>query len=136
MSEVPAGAQPPATEQADTAAIKAPAKPAERARQATDLTQFHGPSGKPVPLKADGSIDCRACGLNIVFLPETFPAEDLPDGAPRTVNHTGCPSATAGESPAGPNAFGLHETINVIDQAEVASFYADKAAFSKARGGK
>lgn len=103
----------------------------------TDLSKFHGKSGKPVPLNADGSITCRNCGLVIQFLPDEFPADELPDGAPRTVNHTGCPKATVDESPAGPDAnTGFHETINVIDQAEVAAFYKDKAAFAKARGGK
>lgn len=81
-----------------------------------------------VHLNADGTINCRNCHFRITFLPETFPANELPDGAPRSVNHTGCPAATPGESPAGPDSHtGLHETINRIDQAEVAAFYAAKA---------
>lgn len=79
------------------------------------------------PLNEDGTVDCRNCGLRITFLPEIFPAAELPDGAPRSVNHSGCPKAIAFESPAGPDAHtGLHETINRIDQAEVQAFYERK----------
>ena len=78
------------------------------------------------PLNEDGSINCRNCGKHIVFLPATFPANELPDGAPRSVNHTGCPKAVPGESPAmtQDNESGHHhETINRLDQAEVEAFY-------------
>jgi hypothetical protein len=124
---------------AGAAAQPAARKPAPAAtvRRPTDLAQFYGKSGKPQALNADGTVNCRNCGKVIEFLPPTFPPEDLPAGAPRTVNHTGCPKATPGESPAEPDAFPpyFHETINVIDAAEVAEFYADKAAFAKKRGG-
>jgi hypothetical protein len=79
-----------------------------------------------VALNADGTINCRACGRVIEFLPPTFVAEQLPDGAPRHVNHTGCPRAVPEESPAGPNIDGLHETINRIDPDEVKAFYERK----------
>jgi len=82
-------------------------------------------------LNDDGTVTCRNCGKVIEFLPETFPAEELPDGAPRSVNHVGCPNATEGESPAGPDAHtGLHETINRIDQEQVKAFYERKAQAS------
>lgn len=107
---------------------------AAKSKPAKGLEAF----GEPVALNADGSIDCRGCGYRITFLPEHFPAAELPEGAPQTVNHTGCPAAVAGESPAPPSANPpFHsETINVIDKAEVAEFYKDRAAFSKKRGGK
>jgi hypothetical protein len=112
---------------APAAAAAAPpaAKPAGIDRKPTDLKQF----GPVVKLNADGTLTCRACGLPIEFLPPEFPAEDLPAGAPRTVNHTGCGKAhPTDDSPAG------QETINVIEQAEVAEFYADKATFGEKRG--
>jgi hypothetical protein len=102
----------------------------QSSRKPTDLAQFYGKSGKPVPLNADGSISCRNCGHRITFpIP---PLDELPDGAPRTVNHTGCAKSKATESPAGADAFsGFHETINVIDQNEVAAFAKDPVAFAK-----
>lgn len=70
--------------------------------------EAHGPDSL-VHLEPDGSIKCRACGGSIVF---AFPPlAELPDGAPATVNHTGCPKAIG--SPAGA------ETINVLDPDEV-----------------
>lgn len=65
-----------------------------------------------VHLHDDGTIDCEGCGLNIAFLPPTFPAAELPDGAPATVNHAGCGKAMHGT-----------ETVNRIDKSEVADFY-------------
>jgi hypothetical protein len=89
------------------------------------------------PLNDDGTVNCRNCGLKIAFLPETFPADELPDGAPRSLNHSGCPKATAGESPAGPDAHtGLHETINRLDQAKVAAFYERKVKAAEAAAAK
>jgi hypothetical protein len=79
-----------------------------------------------VKLNDDGTVDCRNCGKRIEFLPAEFPAEQLPEGAPRSVNHTGCPKADPEESPAGPNIDGQHETINRIDPAEVQAFYERK----------
>jgi hypothetical protein len=130
MSDNPPAAPPPEPAAPPPAPPEPAAPPAKPPK--SDLSRF----GAPVKLNANGSVTCRACGLEITFLPETFPAEELPDGAPRTVNHTGCSQAKAGESPAGADAErGFHETINVIDQDEVAEFYKDKAAFAKARGG-
>jgi hypothetical protein len=80
-----------------------------------------------VKLNDDGTVTCRKCAAPITFLPEIFPAEQLPAGAPRSVNHTGCPNADPEESPAGPNIDGAHETINRIDQAEVQAFYERKS---------
>lgn len=87
-------------------------------------------------LNADGTITCRKCGRVDVFLPETFPEDELPEGAPRSHNHSGCPNADPEESPAGLNLDGRHETINRIDQQEVADFYARKREAAKKKTGK
>jgi hypothetical protein len=90
-----------------------------------------------VKLNEDGTVTCRGCHHVITFLPETFPAEELPDGAPRSVNHSGCPNAIPEESPAGPDAHtGRHETINRIDQAEVQAFYERKVKAAEAAAAK
>lgn len=87
-----------------------------------------------VKLNDDGTINCRNCGQLITFLPPTFPEAELPAGAPRSVNHSGCPKATPFESPAGPDSHtGLHETINRLDQQEVADFYAAKVKAAEAK---
>jgi hypothetical protein len=93
---------------------------------ADDLSKY----GPPVPLNADGSVNCRKCGFTIVFpIP---PLDELPDGAPRTVNHTGCSKANVNESPAGGDLqTGFHETRNVIDANEVLEFASDPKAFAE-----
>jgi hypothetical protein len=75
-----------------------------------------------VKLNDDGTVTCRNCQGRIAFLP----VDHMPDAGPNSVNHTGCPAAVKGESPAGPNLDGLHETINLIDRADLEDWYANR----------
>jgi hypothetical protein len=76
--------------------------------------------GREAHLNPDGTITC-VCGLPITFLPAT-----RPEAGPNSVNHVDCSLGERSEA-------GI-ETINLIDQAEVAAYYdrLEAAAAAKA----